>query len=85
MKFLKVSIRIDRSTSVGITACYWSPASDMKDLITNLHTYLDNNNNTFKYSFFVGDININILNDNTIVTEYVNTLNKSGYIGIRYQ
>ncbi|KAG5888731.1 hypothetical protein JTB14_023806 [Gonioctena quinquepunctata] len=76
---LRINLTVDLTT-IGITASYRPPSTDMNLYIADLGTYLSKLQK-LQVEFFLGDININ-LNDkhSNKVNLYVNTLTEHGYI-----
>lgn len=58
--------------------CYRSSDSDVKDFNSTVQDYLENKQDNFLP--FISDISINILNDDSVTIEYMNTLYEYGYI-----
>lgn len=80
IKIINVCLKKENA-AIQISALYWTPSSDIKNFNTDLYNYINeiNKNMTFNYSFFVGDINIDILKDNELPQEYLSILNEAGY------
>lgn len=76
---LRITFAVDKMT-IGITGSYRSPPVDIKQYITDLDGFFLGLNKQ-KVEIFVGDININILNDNTDTDSiiYQSILARSGF------
>lgn len=66
--------------NICITACYRSPASNINDFLQSIQEYFEEDQaQTYEYNIYIGDMNINILENSVNKIEYMNILNEFGY------
>lgn len=59
---------------INVIAIYKSPAINSKEFTSDLHQYLKTLKNKSDYKVILGDLNIDIMKDNEISSEYLNTM-----------
>lgn len=78
---LNIKIKLNKKSNVSIQAMYRPPSTDPNEFNKNLQNYLDlKSREVEEYNIFVGDINIDLLQQNDHVNEYLSILNEFGYV-----
>lgn len=77
-KAIELNIQKENKT-IKITALYRSPSTDSKEFIGELERYLNDSSDNSDVHIIVGDINIDILRDETITDEYFNVLSEFNF------
>lgn len=78
---IKINIKLSNQCDINITAMYRPPSTDLTDYLVHLQNYLQAHHNEIgDYHIFIGDINIDILQNSDCSIEYMNILNEFGYI-----
>lgn len=78
---LNIKIKLNKKSSILITALYRSPSMDPNDFNKDLQNYFQSKNTNIEdYCIWVGDINIDLLQNNDFTNEYLNILNEFGYV-----
>lgn len=76
---IQISCNLNK-INVNITALYRPPSTNLERFLLDMNGYLENLNYSKTINVLVGDVNINLLdNDNQLVQQYLNTLAKFSY------
>lgn len=75
---IKLNIIADKN--IEISAIYRSPSMNTYEFNIHLRNYIEQNCNGGDYNFIVGDLNIDILQHNEYISEYLNILSEFGYV-----
>lgn len=80
-KAIQIKINLKNKKYLLITSIYRPPSTNAENFIINLKNYLEQTKNTLaEYHAIVGDINLNISDENQITSNYLNTLCEYNYI-----
>lgn len=81
VKFLKTKIKIGKRNDILVTSCYRSPSMSINEFNQILIRYFENiEKEKYDFYLFIGDININLLEEDDNTTEYLSILHELGYI-----
>lgn len=81
IKALKLKITLCDDKVIQVICLYRSPSQPETEFLDGLGSFLDQCRTNCEVSFFVGDININLLDrENDISNEYQNILYERGYV-----
>nr|CAI5843030.1 unnamed protein product [Callosobruchus analis] len=79
-KFLRVTLLTPSMDSIGLTAIYRPPSTNIREYIDSLEQYLDNIR-TLSMEIYLGDINIDLMKKDSVDTiSYFSVLGSKGFV-----